>query len=356
MQLIFHTPVNSLSLGQIGYNLLRECYKRGYDVGWHPVGQTDLSAYKVDQSFVDWLQKSANQRYDFLGKDLPAVVNWHLNQSERLYSRRQILCTYCETDTATNVEKSIVRNQHRTLFCGGYSEKVFRAAGLNNVGSFDLGFDEDFHITGKKYLEGRVHFGLIGKWEFRKNTEGIIKAWVKKFGNNPKYSLTCLVNNPFLSAEDNKRLILNALGGKNYWNCNFLPHIKTNEEMNALYNSIDIDLSGASYSESWGLPAFNATCLGKWSVVTNYGGHQAWANAENSILLEPEGSQECYDNVFFRKGGEFSQGNFSSYNEDNLIACMEKAEMNFGIVNSNGLQLKDKLNYSNTLNQILDLV
>src|SRR6478736_4350640 len=108
MQLIFHTPINNLSLGNVGFNLLRECHKRQYDIGWFPVGQTDLSAFKVDQPFVDWLQNAANQRYEFLGKDLPAIVNWHINGSERVYSDKQLLLTYHETNAVTSVERAIV--------------------------------------------------------------------------------------------------------------------------------------------------------------------------------------------------------------------------------------------------------
>lgn len=355
MQLIFHTPINNLSLGNVGFNLLRECYKRNYDVGWFPVGQTDLSAFKVDQPFVDWLQKSANQRYDFLGKDLPSICNWHINQSERLYSRRQILVTYAETDAVTSVEKAIVSNQYKTLFCGGYSEKVFRAAGLDNVGSFDLGFDEDFHITGKKYLEGRTVFSMTGKFEARKFTGRIIKLWCAKYGNNAKYSLNLLVFNPFFSPQDNDNLLNQAFGGRKPWNVNLLPRLKTNEEINSLYNATDIDISGCG-SESWSLPSFDTTCLGKWSVVLNGMGQKAWANQDNAILVEPSGWRECYDGVFFNKGAEFNQGCFPDVSDESIIDAFERAEKKVGTINENGIALGKEYTYGRTLDQILSHV
>ena len=40
-------------------------------------------------------------------------------------------------------------------------------------------------------------------------------------------------------------------------------------KVNILINNIDIDLSGLSNGEGWNLPAFNATALGKWSIVSN---------------------------------------------------------------------------------------
>ena len=353
MQLIFNSPVNSLSLGQVGFNLLREFYKRGYEIGWFPVGQTDLSAYKVDEKFVQWLQKSANQRYEFLGKGIPSISNWHLNGSEKVFSERNILLSYHETDSVTSVEKSIASNQRRVLFCGGFSEKVFRNVGLENVGSFDLGFSEDYHQTNRKYLEGRIHFALVGKWEKRKNTERIIKLWCSKYGNNKAYSLSLLVYNPFYSPENNERLLINAFGGKKPWNVNILPRLKTNAEVNDFYNSCDIDLSGTG-SESWGLPSFDSTCLGKWSVVLNGSGQKAWANEENAVLVEQEGWQECYDDAFFKKGGDFSQGHFPYISDEAIIYAFERAEGKVGTVNQKGLDLGRKLNYNNTVNQIIE--
>ena len=352
MDLIFHSPLNNLSLGQIGFNLLREFYKRGYNVGWFPEGNTDLSAYRVDEKFVAWLQKSANQRYEFLGKGLPALSNWHLNGSARVFSSKQVLCTFHETDSITSVEKAIASNQHKTLFCGGFSEKVFRGAGLNNVGSFDLGFDEDFHITDRKYLEGRKVFSLTGKFEARKFTDKLIRLWCQKYKNNKDYSLNLLVYNPFFSPEDNDKLLRAAFGGNKPWNVNILPRLKTNAEVNDLYCATDIDISGLG-SESWSLPSFDTTCLGKWSVVLNGMGQKAWATEENSILVEPSGWRECYDNAFFKKGGEFNQGNFLDVSDESIIDAFERAEKKIGTKNQKGLDLGREFTYGRTVDQIL---
>ena len=91
-----------------------------------------------------------------------------------------------------------------------------------------------------------------------------------------------------------------SLSGQNWSNVNFLPRLKTNSEMNDLMNSIDIDLSGLSNREGWNLPSFNATALGKWSIVSNCSAHKDWATNENSILVETIGKQPCYDNFFFK--------------------------------------------------------
>lgn len=355
MELIINTPINPLSLGQVGYNLLRECYLRKYNIAWFPVGNTDLSAFKADQQFANWLQKSADQRYTYLGLDLPCINNWHLSGSEKLLSNKQVTMTYHETDRATPAEISIANHQYKTFFCGGFSETVFRKAGAWNIGSFNLGLDPEIYSTGKKYLEGRIVWNLIGKFENRKFTDRIIKLWIKKYGSNQKYALNLLVENPFFSPEDNQRLLNNSFGGRKPFNVNVLPRLRTNLEMNEVYNSCDIDLSGLG-GESWALPSFNATCIGKWSVCLNGAGQKAWADQDNSILVQQSGWRPCYDDAFFKQGGDFNQGNFPDVTDDAIVEAFERAEQKVGTVNTKGLTLGQTMTYSKTLDQILSCI
>ena len=120
-------------------------------------------------------------------------------------------------------------------------------------------------------------------------------------------------------------LINDALGGKKYKNINLLPRLKTNSEVNEYLNSIDIDLSGLSGAEGWNLPAFNSTCLGKWSIVLNATSHKDWATKENSILVEPCGEEPCYDGLFFKEGSEFNQGIIYSFSDEDFDKATDEA-------------------------------
>lgn len=358
MKLILNAPINPLSLGQFSYNLIRELWKMNADIAYFPIGPVQLEAFQPKKELVAYIQDAINKRHTHLSRDTPTLKVWHLVSQNKedpfqaLLTPNQTLLSFHETDSVTPFEKTMAEINTKTLFCGNYSEGIFRQAGCENVGSFNIGWDEDFQKNNKKYLDS-IHWGIVGKREFRKNTEGVIKAWIKKYGNNRNHSLTCLITNPFLSPEDNQRIIASILEGKRIWNVSFLPHIKTNAEMCDFYNAIDIDLSGASFSESWGIPAFSATGLGKWSVVNNFGGHKAWANSDNSILFEPDGMQDCYDGVFFNKGNICNQGRFSKYSEDSLIHAMERAENVAKMVNLHGKFLQEKFTMSKIMKQLL---
>lgn len=353
MKLIFEAPINSLSFGNVAINLLREMWRKNIDVGLFPIGNIDASAHKLEPEFALWLQAAVNNRFSVLEKDVPAIKLWHLNGSDNRKTEKQYLVTFYEASEPTFIEKKLAKLQTKTFFCGDYATKQFLNAGCDNSASFKLGFDQSFQITGKKYLPERIHFGLMGKFEKRKHTAKIIQAWLEKYGNNPKYLLSCCVTNPFFKEDQMQQLISSTLQGKRYGNINFLPYLQTNAEVNDFLNAIDIDLTGLSGAEGWNLPSFNATCLGKWSIVLNATSHKDWATESNSILVEPSGTIPIYDNVFFKENEMYNQGIMWDWSKESVFEAFEKAEQKIGTINENGIKLSQELTYEKTLNQII---
>jgi glycosyltransferase involved in cell wall biosynthesis len=356
MKLLFEAPINSLSLGNVSINFLKELKRNNIEVGLFPVGNVDVQAYDLDSEFTAWLQEATDNRFSFLNKDIPQLKLWHLNGSENRKNAQQYLYTFYECSDPTSKEVAVAKAQDHVFFSSTYSTNKFVEKDCSNASFVPLGFDRSFFKTNKQYLKDVVHFGVMGKFEKRKNTGKIIQNWAKKYGNNNKYQLTCCVTNPFFKPEDMQNIIQNVLEGKRYTNINFLPYLQKNAEVNELLNAIDIDLTGLSFSEGWNLPSFNATCLGKWSVVHNATAHKDWATAENSILVETESIAECYDQVFFQKGADFNQGVWPIYSDEAMISAMERAEKKVGHVNVQGQKLADSMTYSNTVDSILATV
>ena len=354
--LIFRGPVNSLSFGNVTYNLLREMYRKQMNVAIFPIGDNlSFEAYdKIDEELKSWIVSSVQNRFHIAKKEWPTLAQWHLNGSELRVSPRQYLYTFYEVDQPTLIEKAIVDLQDKTIFSSKHAESKFKSVGCHNTCSVPVGFDEDFEKTDKTYLPNKIHFGLMGKFEKRKHTKEIIQTWIKKYGNNNKYLLSCCVVNPFLKHEQMNALLSDLLDGKHYTNVNFLPHLKTNSEVNHLLNSADIDLTGLSGAEGWNLPSFNATALGKWSIVYNHSAHKAWATEKNSILLEPKGQEPAADGLFFSDAGFFNIGDIHSFDPDQVTTAMEEAEKKVGQTNSEGIKLQEDFSYEKTLNIILE--
>jgi len=356
MKLLVEAPLNRLSLGNVSYNIIRELQKRGVEIGIFPIGNTDLDAYDPPEEFKAYLQNAVNRRFDFLSPEIPCLKIWHLNGSENRKNKRQYLLTFYECNRPTVIEAKLAQAQDITFFCSSEARNRFEDVGVETADFAPLGFDEDFGVTNKPYLSDTIHFGLMGKFEHRKHTAKIIKTWAAKYGNDNKYQLTCCVNNPFFNEEQMKGVISNTLGGQHYKNINFLPHLQKNSEVNELLNAIDIDLTGLSGGEGWNLPAFNATCIGKWSVVLNATSHKDWATPENSILVEPSGEMSVVDGVFFNEGADFNQGTFYTWTEEEALQAMAKAESKVGEINTEGQKLSERFTYSNTVDIMLSKI
>jgi glycosyltransferase involved in cell wall biosynthesis len=355
MRLLVNAPINALSFGNVSVNILRELHKKDIDLVFFPIGdKAELEAYdKIDLSFIKYLQSATNSRYEKINKDIPTLKLWHIFGSETRYSKNQSLFTFHEVSEVTSIEKNLLNLQDRIFVSSNYTKNIFELNGVENVTYVPLGFDPDFHITDKIYLEDKIHFGLLGKFESRKNTARIIKAWLKLFGNNSKYQLSCAITNPFLDKAKFQNELLKTLEGKQYNNLNFVPYMQTNSEVNDFLNSIDIDLGGLSGAEGWNLPSFNATALGKWSVVMNATAHKDWATSDNSILIEPSSLKDCYDDVFFKKGQAFNQGQFFNISDEEMENAILKSVSYAKKPNPEGLKLQKEFTYEKTVETIL---
>ena len=351
--MIVECPLNSLSFGNVSYNILRELYRKDKTVGLFPIGNNfDLTAFPAeDQKFQEWLKEAVAKRWERLDKDAPALRLWHLQDSESRKTHNQGLYTFYECSEPTDVEKAIARNQDRLFFSSEYAADIFRKQGIE-CEAIPLGFDEDFKTFDVPKPEG-IQFGLMGKFEHRKRTAQIIQSWLKRYGNKQGYTLNLCVTNPFFKPEEMNRVLANVLEGKHYNNVNILPYLKTNTDVNGFLNMIDIDLGGLSGGEGWNLPSFNATCMGKWSVVLNATSHKDWATPSNSILVEPKSTFEVHDGVFFKKGHIFNQGIFFDWDEEDFNNAMDVAETKAGQVNTEGVKLSQEFTYEKTTDRLL---
>ena len=109
-ELVFESPINNLSLGNVGINILKSLKNKGIKVHYLPIGQPDLSSHKIDNDFVQWLQSSTNSFLSGYNRNLPTLKNWHINQSWVFPTDKRYLLTYAETDTCSKEEVNICKN------------------------------------------------------------------------------------------------------------------------------------------------------------------------------------------------------------------------------------------------------
>lgn len=355
MKFAIHFPFNQTSLGQCSNNIARELFKQDKKVPIFHIGQPDHSMLEPEKEFVNWIVSNSVNSEEIHSRKNPTLKLWHINGSLESYSEDQYLYTFYELDSPTSRELNILKNQKMIFVPSNHYANLFSNFEIN-CKAVPLAFDSNtFKAEEIKYPDDRICFGLAGKLEKRKHHFKILNAWAKKYGNRHDVYLNCAIYNNFLKPEDQSAMIAQALEGKRYFNINFLPWMPNNSDYNKFLNAnhIIIAMSGG---ETWGLPEFTSVALGKHCVGLKAHGYKEWMNEENSICITPNGKIPAYDNIFFREGQPFNQGNIFDFSVDEFLeACdiaIEKAKNN--PTNENGLKLQQQFTWEKTTNLILE--
>jgi hypothetical protein len=360
MNINVSVAINNLSFGSVSYNILEEFRKRGIHPNLFPIGgNADISTFdKISPEMPGYIQSCAGKASSSFSREYPHFKLWHISQSEQSPSNKNYLFVFHELDQLTPTEVNILNNQTKVFVSSTYSKKVFEDSGVTVPVIFvPLGFDNNhFKVTGKKYFSSDlVVWSIGGKLEKRKRHEKAIRAWLKKYGNNPKHRLHLQTYNTFLSVEQNNAALVSLFEGKSYSNVTALPYTKTLGELNECYNAtnIVIDMSGA---EGWSLPSFHCVGLGKHAVIHNATAMRDWATSENAVLVESSAKIPAYDGVFFHPGQPFNQGNIFDWSETDFLNACDEALKRYqqNPVNIAGLDLQKDFTWSKTVDKILE--
>lgn len=357
----YHLPINGVSFGQVSTCLLRDLRTRASDsvINLFGIGQPDLSSQEDNENFSNWVKASLAQAPESHNRDAPLIKLWHLYDEANTLSSLSLyqkLITFHELDTLTKREINISNNIDEIFLTSQYSVDVFHQHGIKHAKFLPLGFDHtNFSRTNKKYFDDdRITFNLVGKFEKRKNHKEAIQSWLKRFGNDNRYFLQCSIQNTFLKPEENQQIFASLLGNTRYSNVSFLTFMPKNSQYNDFLNSGDI-IIGASGGEGWGLPEFQSVGLGKHAVIMDETGYKSWANSENSCLVKAGPKEEIYDNVFFRKGNPYNQGNYFSLDSDSFIDGCEKAieRVRINRLNEVGLKIQSDFTWNKTVDCLI---
>ena len=140
-KLAFNLPLNSTSLGQVSFSILREVFKRKLDIHLFPIGGVDISSQSQDQDFLSWLQNAILTSVKEHNKNTPIFKLWHFNGSLESYSNKQVLLSFYEVDSPTATEINIIKNNEKVLLSSNYAVSIFKSLGLKNVDFVPLAFD-----------------------------------------------------------------------------------------------------------------------------------------------------------------------------------------------------------------------
>ena len=184
MSVALHLPLNSTSLGQVSFSILREIYSRGIETVIFPIGDVDVSSQIQDGNFFSWIQNGIISSQRSHNRKNPIFKLWHIPGSLESFSEKQVLLSFYELDSPTPLELNIVKNNSKVLLSSNYAVSIFKNFGCDNVKFIPLAFDSTHFKIDNTAQQNRtdIHFGLCGKLEpQRKRHAKAFQAWVKKY-------------------------------------------------------------------------------------------------------------------------------------------------------------------------------
>lgn len=141
-------------------------------------------------------------------------------------------------------------------------------------------------------------FLCVGKWETRKGTRELVRAFREEFRESEPVELVMQCHNPYLPGFDLDRAIREACpengGGPAIVAA---PQRSLPGLVRTMQGSDAFVLP--TRAEGWGLPILEAMACGLPCIVTDYGAHRAFADDTNSYLIEVAGMCAVEDPLFF---------------------------------------------------------
>lgn len=348
------TPINELSYGIVGKNILDSLLKNNVEVSLFNIGP--ISDYDK-QKYEKILSKPVIE-------DAPSLVIFHDHKLD--YHREgcgaRIGFPIFELDNFSEQSKEQLSQQDLIIVCSGWAQSIInRHLPYLNCKVVKLGVDTGvFHyLPGVNKIDGECVFLNIGKYEVRKGHDILPQIFNTAFPNNEKVKLWMCCDNPFLTKENFqkiRRFYSQELGNRVI----LLESGLKSESLNYLMNRADCGVY-PHRSEGWCLPISESLSAGQQIIATNYSGPTAYLTSQNSYLVSPGKEMvPAVDNVFFDgRVGCWPENNTPEYIQE-FAALMrrvyENKMENKKVVNNSGIQTAKELSWDRTARGILEIV
>ena len=303
------------------------------------VSMTPRSRLDPDLNADQEIREMTNNRHNY---SAPSICIWFADTMQLFASNYRIGFPVFESDYLTDeqiyhlcnldsvyvaslwalevIVKNTRRYQHATIpgikvMREGYDPGVFQRRDIQ----------ENYLTLGWR----RPYIQNVGKWEERKGHPQIIRILGELAGEGREFTFVGLWNNNFQSDWRNHadhHLTMNGFfqtkpgiyaKGESLI---VLPEtMRTNYDVANLMSICDFGLY-PHRAEGWGLPILETMGCGSPIIATNYSGPTEYLLPECGVLLEPEGYEDVYDNVFFQN----TKGQWAKVGDEQVKAAIIK--------------------------------
>lgn len=353
MRICMVCPVNGTGYGIHGKNTLVALARVGahytppINVVHFPIGHVDYGiCTPEEQKIIDSLHFS---RTDWNADDV-SIRLWHeFDQHDFPTKNRWGFCVW-ELDKPIPFAIHQMGKLDGLLVPSQWQKRGALQAGVNTqVHVVPEGVDSNVfkpipHRRGKRF-----RFIHIGKWEVRKNTYNIAKAFAELYGGRDDVEMVMWCHNLFFDAE--------VMAEKSKEIAELAPNIRVYENMLIRPEIVSAELNKAhcavfaSSAEGWCLPLMEAMACGLPVITTNVTGMSEYVTKENAYIIPHGDMVTAEDGWVFKGHGQWYDIPFEAIKE-----TMEKAFEKGFTPNQKGIETAQEYSWENAAHKLIQIM
>lgn len=245
----------------------------------------------------------------------PSVGFGPIEYVAKIVGSKRIALVLWETTIMPAEKVMMLRGMDEVWTLSSWGRQILINNGVDSdkVGIVPAGVDvQKFRPLPRDQATRPFRFLSVGKWEARKSTEGLVRAYCAEFHSDEAVELVLHCSNPFVNGF-NLEVNIRRIAGDRHPSIVASPPV-TLEGLVDLYNSCDAFVL-PTRAEGWGLPVMEAMACELPVIVTNYSAPLDYLNQDCAYLIPVERLVPVYDPHFFPQEstwGEWAQPDFRS--------------------------------------------
>jgi glycosyltransferase involved in cell wall biosynthesis len=337
-------PINDLSYGIVSRNILDELVKKR-TVLLSVLGRQEILNKNIHESIRNFQEV----KVDNITSSVKIYHQFDL--AHHIGKGNHIGFPFFELDEFSDLEKKHLSLQDVILVASNWAKEIVESQIETKCEVVPLGVDTDIFYPNPQHTNSCV-FLNIGKMEYRKGHDIILKACKRVFKGKNDCMLWMVSNNPFVDCSSFEKEYRQTLGS----NVAFLPKVSNQNEIAAIINRSNYGIYPFR-SEGWGLPIMESLACGLPVAATNYSAPTEYLTEDNSYMINHRDMEPAFDGTFF-DGSIGRWAKLDEKYEDDLVDIMEHmySEWKNGdhIVNLKGIETSLMYTWEKTVEGILD--
>jgi glycosyltransferase involved in cell wall biosynthesis len=338
-------PIGGTGYGITSLNIFKALNALGINVSLFPIGNSMELNNEQEKPLID----KAIQNSFFFDYNAPCLKIWHQNDlSSRIGNGHFYSFPFFEVDRLTPRDKHHLNYCDYIFVASEWAKKVLLNNDINKkIYVAPLAVDLNiFQIPPMIRMQNNNYvFFHIGKWEYRKSHDFLIKAFDLAFDHKDNVELRLLPHNPFLNQNE-----------INDW-MNLVKNAKLSNKIN-VYNRLPTQHHLAEFifqgdcgvflsrAEGWNNEILECMAINKPIIATDYSAHTEYCNNDNSFLVKIDELEIANDKKWFF--GEGSWAKLGQNQLDQTINYMRYVYNNRITSNPNGIITANKFSWQNT--------